>query len=465
MSIEGGTSVYEEEEGEEGGGWQIPTSKELLHFVLTLTLTLILTPNWTSKELLHFVVMELSFPSTNASAGEDSILGTEAMVDVEHSSLAMEGELKRAPPPGIRAFLSENAFDMRKVLKEKTDAVIDILLPFTSNYAQSTSKATTEAPDTASSSSLCLLLHGRAGVGKRSVARAAADAVGLHTIEMASDEISASTAAETGKALTALLERAGECAPCMVLLSQLEYLIKEEDRKPNGEVGLRWEAHLSKLPPGVVVLACCDNLEELTVSVRRAFIYEVEIEPLGEAERALYLGALLRWHGWSLDLDTITAGGRMPGYLLGDIRSVAASILTIASKRGDVDHPGSLLLTDRDVIDAVAIMAKRGANAAAKANIPNVSWKDIGGFQTHPRAQPLSPNSTLNVSRNSTVAVTVTLTLTLTRTLTLTGNLRPGEGKTRDLGHSATSSRASRAIRGWSGTTFRDYFIWTTRYG
>ena len=131
-------------------------------------------------------------------------------------------------------------------------------------------------PDTGGSTGpegLCVLLHGRSGVGKRTIARAAADVLGLHVLEMGGDEVAASTAAETGKALEAVLERGAECAPCMVLLPQLEHLVTEEERKPNGEVGLRWEAKLGRLPPGVVVVAASDALDDLTVRVSPPLLY------------------------------------------------------------------------------------------------------------------------------------------------------------------------------------------------
>ena len=125
--------------------------------------------------------------------------------------------------------------------------------------------------------------------------------------------------------------------------------------------------------------------------MRRSFLYEIEVEPPEESQRSLYLGSLLRWVGWGFGLDMRSAAGRMPGYVLADIRAVAEAAILEAHRQaqeaaGGLEHrdvrAAGVVVGDRDVATAVDTFAKRGANAASKANIPNVSWKDIGGLAT-----------------------------------------------------------------------------------
>ena len=370
MDLDSGVYQEDEEDEEDEGGWQVPTS----------------------TEVLHFLVAEVRIEGV--PGGEDYARAVTA--DVNHTSLAMQGEVNAAPPPGIRSFLSSRVLDDRMAMSGMVGRIAEAMIHF------ATGRATQKEPasetdvsvglnDKSGPEGLCVLLHGRGGVGKRTAARSAADQLGLHLLEMSADELSAPTPAETGKAIDALLERGSECGPCMVLLTHLEHLVTEEERKPNGEVGLRWEAKLANLPKGVVVVACTDNIEDLTVGIRRAFIYEFEVEPPDENQRAIYFGSLVRWAGWGLGLDMKTSGGRMPGYLLSDIRAVARAVLCNTEAAALEACPGvsdedvraaGVLVCDQHVMEAVAQLAKRGANAAAKANIPNVQWKDVGGLAT-----------------------------------------------------------------------------------
>jgi len=129
--------------------------------------------------------------------------------------------------------------------------------------------------------------------------------------------------------------------------------------------------------------------------VRGAFMYERHIEPPERDQRAAYLGALLRWTAWGPDVDMGSLAESIPGYVLPDLREFAQCIKGVALARARAlcdaqEAPTSCLeaclaagwqLRKDDATEVIATLTKRSGANASKANIPNVTWKDIGGLQ------------------------------------------------------------------------------------
>ena len=121
-----------------------------------------LHPGWgipLTTEFLHFIVVEAT--SALPWVAPDAPL----LVDISHSSLVLQGETSAAPPNHIHSFLSCESFALNVVLGNMIDRLSAIIVPFRiADDMESVLEPAQRLP-------LSILLYGRVGAGKRSVAR------------------------------------------------------------------------------------------------------------------------------------------------------------------------------------------------------------------------------------------------------------------------------------------------------
>ncbi|TPX37218.1 hypothetical protein SmJEL517_g00992 [Synchytrium microbalum] len=260
-----------------------------------------------------------------------------------------------------------------------------------------------------------ILVYGPRGVGKRALASAAADSLGIHIMEVACFDLVGDSDSKTEASLERAFDRAEAAVPCVLVLRNAEALAKKSDVAETGQepkiasvlaACLRRAGDVSRdqgLP--LLVVGTTSDPDKLPTSIRTAFRHEVVVESPAEPARLFILKNLLSQIplGPDADLDGIAAHtAALNSRDLKDLvsRAAAASIVRVIDSLGkSVGRNGvGIVANDDDLARAgVAIVGKDFDKALGKARaahsdsigapkIPNVTWDDVGGLAHAKRA-------------------------------------------------------------------------------
>ncbi|XP_077381200.1 peroxisomal ATPase PEX6 isoform X2 [Festucalex cinctus] len=235
-----------------------------------------------------------------------------------------------------------------------------------------------------------LLVHGPAGSGKVTAVAAAGSRLHLQLIKVDCAGVYGDTPAATEARLTSCLERADALQPCVLLLRNLQLLLRprggaDEDSRVQAAL-----CHALRSAPGrVAVVATVREPRRLPAGVAAAFVHRVALEIPTEDERRAVLTQLSGELPLDRDVDLERLAKVTAGLVLGDLRALLVEagraacrrLATACAARGEVDVCCSgVVIQQRDFLSALQAFQDRQSEAAGAPKIPCVRWEDVGGL-------------------------------------------------------------------------------------
>lgn len=243
-----------------------------------------------------------------------------------------------------------------------------------------------------------VLLHGPPGTGKTLLAKAVANETNAHFTSINGPEIMSKYYGESEQQLRQIFEEAQENAPSIIFIDELDSLgVKREEAA--GEVERRVVAQLLALLDGlkprenVVVIAATNRVNAIDEALRRPGRFDREIEvgvPDTEGRKEIFM---IHTRGMPLDedLDLDEFIDLTYGFTGSDIEALARESAMNALRRllPEIDMkqesiPSDVLeklkVTRDDMFDAYKGI-QPSALREVLADIPHVSWEDVGGLE------------------------------------------------------------------------------------
>jgi transitional endoplasmic reticulum ATPase len=243
-----------------------------------------------------------------------------------------------------------------------------------------------------------VLLHGPPGTGKTLLAKAVANETDAHFTSINGPEIMSKYYGESEQQLREVFEEASENSPAIIFIDELDSLgVKREEA--SGEVERRVVAQLLALLDGlkprenVVVIAATNRVDAVDEALRRPGRFDREIEvgvPDTEGRKEIFM---IHTRGMPLDedLDLDEFIDLTYGFTGSDIEALARESAMNALRRllpeidiQDESIPSEalekLVVTRQDMFEAY-----KGIDPSALrevlADVPHVSWEDVGGLE------------------------------------------------------------------------------------
>uniref|UniRef100_A0A7N8Y362 Peroxisomal ATPase PEX6 n=1 Tax=Mastacembelus armatus TaxID=205130 RepID=A0A7N8Y362_9TELE len=308
----------------------------------------------------------------SAERGEGG--GGAYLADKLHTSLYM-GASTNSPVPscsveGASLWTSLSPPGLNKTV----DLISSIILPYLESLPPGT-----------------VLVHGPAGSGKVTVVSAASRRLNLHLLKVDCVSVCADTPAAAEVKLASVFERAAALHPCVLLLRNLQLLLR-----PRGatEDGARVQASLCQLlhgaPTSVVVVATVCRPRDLPAGVMAAFVHQVALESPTEEQRRSMLLSLSRELPLGRDVNLERLSKLTAGFVLGDLRALLVEAGRAACRRLVGTCPGrqeedlcssGVTIQNQDLVSALETLQDAQSKAVGAPTIPDVRWEDVGGLQ------------------------------------------------------------------------------------
>ncbi|KAK9448935.1 P-loop containing nucleoside triphosphate hydrolase protein [Limtongia smithiae] len=272
-----------------------------------------------------------------------------------------------------------------------------------------------------------IIIHSaKRGVGKTTMVRSIAAELGVHVFAIESTDIAGDTDVKTLGTLIARLERARDCAPCVVLLRHLDAIAKKVAAESSSVGGgdLMGKKVLDAIKQqyssgqnGLVVVATSSDIENLSEEARKAFNFEVEMGAPTEKERQAifeYLTSpvVAQWekspsisglrspfllnHEVKSSSMALQSAGLVPSDLVSIVNSACSSALdrldeeaitetsyhqqTIEVRDLIAANGGYVKLTAADFETAIGEARRQYSDSIGAPRIPKVKWEDVGGL-------------------------------------------------------------------------------------
>lgn len=241
---------------------------------------------------------------------------------------------------------------------------------------------------------LLVLLEGAAGIGKRALTRWVAQRTGTHILELSCTMLVGDTDTHTDGAFQARCERARACGPCILLLRDIDVLI----RKSAGEAA---QGAMIKVlqrcltPPSdtaeampLLVVATTEDGERCPAALRGLFNETIKLDPPIEPERAQWLQIAAAPYELGADVDLHAMAVQTAALLASDLMDVLerarlASVRRVLSAGsfsvGDVVAAKPIIVA-ADLDQALTHVRASYSESIGAPKIPNVTWDDVGGL-------------------------------------------------------------------------------------
>ncbi|XP_014893360.1 peroxisome assembly factor 2 [Poecilia latipinna] len=319
--------------------------------------------------VLYFKVQKV-LPSANR--GGEALLADEA-----HTSLYM-GTFTNSPVPcccvdeeSLWSSLTPSG------LNKTVDLLCDLILPHL-QHRESLSACT-------------VLLHGPAGSGKITVVRAASRRLNLHLLKVNCVTVCADTPAAAEVKLSSVFQRASALQPCVLLLRNLQLLLKTPGAaEDDGRVQAVLCQLLGSAPASVVVVATVCRARDLSMGIMGAFVHQVAMESPTEEQRLAMLVGLSRELCLGRDVNLERLSKLTAGFVLGDLSALLTEAGRAACRRlihtcggrlqEDLCSSGVTIM-NQDFCCALETLQNAQSKAIGAPKIPNVCWEDVGGLE------------------------------------------------------------------------------------
>ena len=231
-----------------------------------------------------------------------------------------------------------------------------------------------------------LLLQGARGVGKRMLVRWAAQRVGVHVLELPSTMLVGDTDAHTEGALRARCERVRSCMPCVLLLRDIDLLVRRGAGDAAQQAVVKMLHRCLSDDGGVpLVIGTVDDAEACPSALRALFPETIELRPPSEPVRAQLLRMALETCEPGADVDVHALAVQTAALLTDDLRDVVdrarlASIQRLGAAGTSDLVAARPVVSAADLDDALAAVRARYSESIGAPKIPNVTWDDVGGL-------------------------------------------------------------------------------------
>lgn len=242
-----------------------------------------------------------------------------------------------------------------------------------------------------------ILMYGPPGSGKTLIARAVANETGAFFFLINGPEIMSKMAGESEGNLRKAFEEAEKNAPSIIFIDEIDSIAPKRE-KAQGEVEKRIVSQLLTLMDGlksraqVIVMAATNRPNTIDGALRRFGRFDREIDigipdDIGRLE-------IMRIHTKNMKLDESVdlekVAKECHGYVGADIAQLCteAAMQCIREKMSVIDWEDDTI--DAEVLNAMAVTMDHFREAQSKTNpsalrethveVPNVTWKDIGGL-------------------------------------------------------------------------------------
>ncbi|KAI5334128.1 hypothetical protein L3X38_024261 [Prunus dulcis] len=243
-----------------------------------------------------------------------------------------------------------------------------------------------------------ILLYGPPGTGKTLIARAVANETGAFFFCINGPEIMSKLAGESESNLRKAFEEAEKNAPSIIFIDEIDSIAPKRD-KTNGEVERRIVSQLLTLMDGlksrahVIVIGATNRPNSIDPALRRFGRFDREID-IGVPDEVGRL-EVLRIHTKNMklaeevNLEKIAKDTH--GYVGADLAALCteAALQCIREKMDVIDLEDEEI--DAEILNSMAVTKEHLQTALGTSNpsalretvveVPNVSWKDIGGLE------------------------------------------------------------------------------------
>lgn len=242
-----------------------------------------------------------------------------------------------------------------------------------------------------------ILMYGPPGSGKTLIARAVANETGAFFFLINGPEIMSKMAGESEGNLRKAFEEAEKNAPSIIFIDEIDSIAPKRE-KAQGEVEKRIVSQLLTLMDGlksrsqVIVMAATNRPNTIDGALRRFGRFDREIDigvpdDIGRLE-------IMRIHTKNMKLDDTVDLEKIAkechGYVGADVAQLCteAAMQCIREKMSVIDWEDDTI--DAEVLASMAVTMEHFREAQGKTNpsalrethveVPNVTWKDIGGL-------------------------------------------------------------------------------------
>jgi transitional endoplasmic reticulum ATPase len=242
-----------------------------------------------------------------------------------------------------------------------------------------------------------VLLHGPPGTGKTRLARAVANESDAQFFHIAGPEIMGSAYGESEKKLRELFEEAGQAAPSIIFIDEIDSIAPKRD-KVTGEAEKRLVAQLLTLMDGLeprqnlVVIAATNRPEAIDEALRRPgrFDREIVVGVPDETGRREILGIHTRGMPLADGVDLDGLARRTYGFVGADLAALTREAALEAVRRimPELNLADGTIPTE--VLDRLSVVASDFDNALKRVQpsamrevmvqVPTIGWDDVGGL-------------------------------------------------------------------------------------
>ncbi|KAJ1915210.1 AAA ATPase cdc48 [Mycoemilia scoparia] len=243
-----------------------------------------------------------------------------------------------------------------------------------------------------------VLMYGPPGTGKTLIARAVANETGAFFFLINGPEVMSKMAGESESNLRKAFEEAEKNSPAIIFIDEIDSIAPKRD-KTNGEVERRVVAQLLTLMDGlkgrknVIVMAATNRPNSIDAALRRfgRFDRELDIGIPDTEGRIEILEIHTKKMKLEKDISLKKIADETHGYVGADLAQLCseAAMDQIREKLDDIDLEDDKI--DAAVLESMAVSEENFGRALAmvepsslretSAEIPNVTWDDIGGLE------------------------------------------------------------------------------------